>query len=401
MTDTPSALTAPADAREQLRQQMPATKHWAYFDHAAVAPLTAPAAAAICGWAQEAAEQGDVPWPAWAKAVEALRRNSAQFLGADESEIALIHNTTHGIGLVAEGFPWQPGDNVVVPDNEFPSNLLPWSLLKGRGVELRKVPVGPSGEMELSRLHSVMDRRTRIVSVSWVGFASGYRLDVAEVAEVVHQAGALLMLDAIQGLGAFRLDVRASGVDFLAADGHKWMLGPEGAGLFYIRQEHLDLLRPVGVGWGSLATAGFDPNSQALKQSAARYEGGSTNMPGMLGLAQSFRLLSQLHGPQGSSSPLSDAILENVQLLCDRLRRLDFNVHLPRHTDHRSGIIGIDWKDTPFDESLALAARKSCLAAGVALSVRSGRLRVSTHAYNDEQDIDRLAEALVRFRKQL
>ncbi len=194
---------------------MPVTERFAYFDHAAVAPLPALSAKAIAYYAEQASEQGDVPWLTWATQAESLRKTACEFIGADIEELALVHNTTHGIGLVAEGFPWCAGDNVVVPDNEFPSNSLPWGALARRGVELRRVSVDPSGVIDLNRLNQAIDGRTRIVSVSWVGFASGYRLDVAAVAELVHRGGALLMLDAIQGLGAFPIDVRQVQVDFL------------------------------------------------------------------------------------------------------------------------------------------------------------------------------------------
>src|SRR5690606_37199505 len=133
---------------------------------------------------------------------------------------------------VAEGFPWREGDNVVTLADEFPANLYPWMNLKSRGVEARLVPTD-DGRVDLDRLNAACDDRTRIVSVSWVGFASGWRNDVAAVAEIAHRRGAYFFLDAIQGLGAFPIDARAAGVDFLAADGHKWMLGPEGAGVFY------------------------------------------------------------------------------------------------------------------------------------------------------------------------
>lgn len=410
------ALKLPTgSAAEQLRSQMPVTNRFAYFDHAAVAPLTAPAAAAISQYASQAAEQGDLPWPTWDLALARLRTVAAGFLGAGEDEVALVHNTTHGIGLVAEGFPWQPGDNVVIPDNEFPSNSLPWSRLARLGVELRRVAVEPTGELDLSKLSKAIDVRTRIVSISWVGFVSGYRIDVGEVAELVHSRGGLLMLDAIQGLGAFEIDVNATGVDFLAADGHKWMLGPEGAGLFYMRREHLDLLEPLGVGWGSLAAGSFVPGSVDIKNSAARYEGGAANMPGMIGFGQSLSLLQQLHHSTSSRSPnrssLSEAVLSNVETMAERLRQAGFRVYLPQEISRRSGILGISWPATgnstensaadDVPESVALAARKHCIAAGVVLSVRGGRLRASTHAYNNEHDIQRLVDALVDFRKTL
>ena len=409
-----ASLNLPAgSAPEQLRSQMPVTEKFAYFDHAAVAPLPACAATAICQYAGQASEQGDLQWPAWDQALSRLRCVAAGFLGAGEDEVALVPNTTYGIGLVAEGFPWQAGDNVVIPENEFPSNSLPWSRLARLGVELRRVGVEPSGELDLGKLSKAIDVRTRIVSVSWVGFVSGYRIDVGEVAELVHSRGGLLMLDAIQGLGAFEIDVEQTGVDFLAADGHKWMLGPEGAGLFYVRKQHLDLLEPLGVGWGSLAADSFAPGSVELKSSAARYEGGAANMPGMIGFGQSLSLLQQLHGAAGTesqaNSALSEAVLRNVDLLTERLRQAGFRVYLPQDASRRSGIIGISWPagasasskssadDVP--ESVAFAARKHCIAVGVILSVRGGRLRAAAHAYNNEHDIQRLVDALKDFRR--
>lgn len=399
LSSTPSPTVT--TARNRLRQLMPVAKQYAYFDHAAVAPLPTPAVAAITTYAQQASQQGDVPWPSWSAGVAALRSTAAKFIGADNDEVALVNNTTQGIGLVAEGYPWQAGDNVVIPDNEFPSNALPWSALARRGVELRRVPVGPSGKLELSRLEDAIDGRTRIVSVSWVGFASGFRIDVGEVAELVHRHGALFMLDAIQGLGAFPIDVRATHVDFLCADGHKWLLGPEGAGILYIRAEHLDRLQPLGIGWNSLAASGFDPHSQQLKTSAARYEGGSTNMPGMLGFGASFQLLSELHQDAGGSdaaSPIAQSVLYNVASLAEQLRSADFSVNVPAEPRHQSGIVGINWGTSAVDESQLIAARKHCLAAGVVLSVRGGRVRASAHAYNDAEDIQRLVTALKEFR---
>jgi selenocysteine lyase/cysteine desulfurase len=235
----------------ELRRQMPCAEKWAYFDHAAVAPISAPARTALVAWANDLAENGCADWPRWAERLEDVRRRGAELISASTDEIALIRNTTEGVNLVAEGFPWQAGDNVVVPADEFPTNLYPWMNLAARGVEVRRVPVD-QGRVDLDRLAAACDARTRIVAVSWVGYASGWRNDVDALVELAHGRGALLFLDAIQGLGVFPLDVRRTPVDFLAADGHKWLLGPEGAGLFYLRREHLDLLRPVGLGWNSV-----------------------------------------------------------------------------------------------------------------------------------------------------
>jgi selenocysteine lyase/cysteine desulfurase len=158
--------------------------------------------------------------------------------------------------LVAEGFPWQSGDNVVVPADEFPTNQYPWMNLASRGVETRQVPV-EGGRIDLNRLEAACDTHTRIVALSWVGFLSGWRTDLKAAAEMAHRRGALLFVDAIQGLGAFPIDVQTTGIDFLAAGAQKWLLGPEGVGLFYLRRDHLPTLRPLGVGAHSVLLRGM------------------------------------------------------------------------------------------------------------------------------------------------
>ncbi|HZN35168.1 MAG TPA: aminotransferase class V-fold PLP-dependent enzyme, partial [Pirellulaceae bacterium] len=228
----------------RFRAAMPIASRVAYFDHAAVAPLPESARDAIRGWLDQATEEGDPIWTQWARRLEEVRQAAAGLINAQPAEIALVPNTTSGIGLVAEGLPWQRGDNAVTLENEFPSNQYPWMNLASRGVEVRRVPA-PGGALDLNRLEEACDARTRIVSISWVGYATGWRIDPAEVAAICQRRGCLFFLDAIQGLGVFPLDVRAAGVDFLAADGHKWLLGPEGAGLLYIRQELLPELRPL------------------------------------------------------------------------------------------------------------------------------------------------------------
>jgi cysteine desulfurase / selenocysteine lyase len=387
----PNRTKGPADAPvvvkpdwEALRARMPVTRRWAYFDHAAVAPLSEPARDALSAWSRDLAENGDLYWPVWASRLEQVRRQGARLLGAQIDELALVRNTTEGIGLVAEGYPWQPGDNVVLLDDEFPSNRIPWQHLDSRGVETRLVPSTGTND-DLARLAAACDSRTRIVSVSWVGYASGRRFDVAELAKTVHDKGALLFLDAIQGLGVFPLDVQAAGVDFLAADGHKWLLGPEGAGLFYVRAENLDRLRPLGVGWNSVVDAArFSPDERRLKASASRYEGGSPNMGGFVALGASLALLAG-YGTQA----LSKRILALSATACEQLRRCGAVVYGDRTPERTSGIVSFE-----LPGKNPTAVRKKLADLGVALSCRNGKLRISPHAYNDDDDIGRLAAAI-------
>lgn len=388
-----SSICSNSEVCGTFRSHMPITQRFAYFDHAAVSPLPDSAAARVRAFADQATYDGDTVWHEWSNCAEQLRNKCTQLLNCQIEEIALVSSTTQGINLIAEGFPWKPGENVVVPENEFPSNIVPWRNLARRGVELRIVPVDPSGDIDLSELEKGIDSKTRIVAISWVGFLSGYRIAVDEITSIAHRRGALVLVDAIQGLGAFPIDVKASAVDFLAADGHKWMLGPEGAGVLYIDQKHLGMLEPIMVGWNSLEDSfKFNPASVALKCSAARYEGGSTNMVGMMALEASLGLLLSC-GTNRLDSPIASTIAENVQIIHDKLSRLGFETHLPP-LEHLSGIMGISWPGANY-----AAARAHCLSQGVVLSVRGGRLRVSTHGYNDSYDIERLVSALAEYRK--
>jgi selenocysteine lyase/cysteine desulfurase len=369
---------------DDFRREMPVAQAWNYLDHAAVAPIPAPAQRAMTQWAGEASGEGASVWPQWSRRVEEVRASASQLIGAKLDEVALVQNTTSGISLVAEGLPWQPGDNVVTPDNEFPSNAYPWMNLQSRGVETRRVPVGDDGRVDLNRLAEACNERTRIVAISWVGFASGWRNDVAQLAALAHDRGALLFLDAIQGLGVFPLDVEKCGVDFLAADGHKWLLGPEGAGILYIRRDHLDQLRPMGLGWHSVQHEyDFDRIELELKPSAARYEGGSANMVGFIGLGASLKLLLDF----GMSS-ISQRVLETSDYACQQLAAAGATIKSPREGDHRSGIVSFTW---PGDMQ---SIRSNLIAQNILTSFRSGRLRISPHAYNTEDEIDRLVAAL-------
>jgi selenocysteine lyase/cysteine desulfurase len=371
-------------AWRRFRAEMPVANNWAYFDHAAVAPLPARTRQAITQWVAQATEQGDTVWPQWHQGVEACRASAAKLINADRDLVALVHSTTEGLTLVAEGFPWRAGDNVVTLDNEFPSNQYPWLNLASRGVETRRVAAS-DGRVDLNKLADACDGRTRIVTVSWVGYASGWRVDLDQLADMVHRKGALFCLDAIQGLGVFPLDVQATPVDFLAADGHKWLLGPEGAGLFYLRAEHLDLLRPIGVGWHSVAHASdYSKIELDLKPSAARYEGGTQNMVGFLGLAASLELLLE-HGTQS----LSHRVLEITDLACERLRSAGAKIASHRDGPHRSGIVSFELAGRD-----PLETKKRALAAGVVISARAGRLRLAAHAYNNADDVERLVAAL-------
>jgi len=368
----------------EFRRQMPIVQRWAYLDHAAVSPLPEPTRAALVNWAEDATLQGDTSWPNWSRHIEEVRLLAANLVGTLPAEIALLHNTTEGINLVAEGLPWRPGDNVVTLADEFPSNQYPWMNLASKGVETRRVPTS-GGTVSFDGLVQACDRRTRVLAISWVSYSSGWRNDLDRLAELAHSRGALLLVDAIQALGVVPLDVRQTPVDFLAADGHKWLLGPEGAGIFFLRGELLDRLRPMGVGWHSVEHAhDYDRIELVLKPSAARYEGGSQNMAGFTALGASLRLLGRF-----GTAAICRRIFEVTDLACQRLAAIGARIRSDRSPQHKSGIVVFD---LPGRDPKVVRAK--CLSQGVVLSCRAHGLRISPHAYNDASDVDRLIEAI-------
>jgi selenocysteine lyase/cysteine desulfurase len=290
------------------------------------------------------------------------------------------------VNLVAEGIPWRPGDNLIALSSEFPTNRFAWMNLATRGVEVRVLPV-ENERVDLQQIADACDSRTRLIAVSWVGYATGWRNDVDALVELAHRKGALLFLDAVQALGVFPLDLKRTPVDFLAADGHKWLLAPEGAGYFYVRREHLELLRPLGLGWNSVQnSSNYAAPTMNLKPRAERYEGGSYNMGGIAALAASVEFLLEV-----GIERIAQRLLEVTDSLADRLRKLGATVASCRDGDRRSGIVSFTQPGRdPFE------TKKTCLERGVALNFRAGRVRVSPHAYTSDADLERLIECLSR-----
>lgn len=316
-------------------------------------------------------------------------------VNAAPAEIALVPNTTFGISIVSEGLSWKSGDNVVIPAGEFPSNHYPWLHLADQGVELRVVPTGSDGSFSASDVERFCDSRTRVVAASWVGYASGYRIDPLEIASVAHAHGAFFFLDAIQGMGVFPLDVQDSGIDFFAADGHKWMMGPEGAGLFFCRETLLDELRPRVVGWNSVKSCyDFSTIDLTFKPTAARFEGGSQNMCGTLGLGASLDLLRQ-NGYSPQSNCIADRVISITDRLVQGLTGIGFECSSNRSPEHRSGIVSFT-----HPEADPAWLRSKLLDSNIVTSVRNNQLRFSPHAYVNEEDVKKAIEVLTDLVKQ-
>lgn len=366
-----------------LREEFPVTQRWAFFDHAAVSPLPRRTRAALCAWADDLMDHGVVSDPHWVRRVAEVRTLAGRLLNADPLDVAFIKNTSEGIGFIAEGIRWQPGDNVVTAQEEYPANLYPWMNLAERGVEVRMVQSrGP--RVEIDDLRQAIDNRTRLLTLSFVEYSSGFRNDLDAVGQLCREKGIRFLVDAIQGLGVFPVDVQRTPIDFLAADGHKWLLGPEGAGIIYIRRERLNELRTVSVGWNSVVNSrDFSRLDFRLKPHAGRWENGTLNHSGITGLGASLELLLELGIPQ-----VRERIRDLTDHLCTAAVRQGIAVFSSRVGEDWSGIVSLCVSGD------LQALKQRCRAEGIIVNHRAGRLRVSPHCYNTHDELDRLLHLL-------
>jgi len=368
-----------------FRDHFPVTARWAFLDHAAVAPLPDAAVRALDEYGRSLADNGVAAVKDWLGRIGHVRRLAARLINApDPDDVYFVPNTTHGVSVIAEGFPWAPGDNVVLAAEEYPANQYPWMNLAGRGVEVRAVPSRGS-RLSADDLRAAMDARTRVLTVSSVEFASGFCNDLDALGELCRGRGVFFFVDAIQSLGAFPLDVQKTPIDALSADGHKWMLGPEGAGIGYVRREWVGRLHPVGVGAFSVVRPfAFSTIDFALKPHAGRWEGGSYNVPGITALGASLELLLS-----AGVENVAARVLELTDYLCDRAASAGLEVFSSRTAGEKSGIVSLVKPGASPDELV-----RRCRAAGVVAASRADRLRVSPHAYNTPAEIDRFLDVV-------
>jgi selenocysteine lyase/cysteine desulfurase len=369
----------------------PILNQWQFFNHAGVAPLPHAAAKVLRAYAQRA-EQTAYLGATWYHDIEALRVSAAHLIGAHRNEIAFVKNTSEGISIVANGIDWQWGDRVVTSAVEYPANIYPWmEQVRNRGVKLIMVPeesdeAGRRYVPLAKILEEAKDPKTRVVTLSHVEFASGQRHDLAAIGAFCRENNKFFCVDAIQSLGAIPLDVEAMKIDYLSADGHKWLLGPEGAGIFYCRRELIERTRPLMIGWMNVVDAqDFGNYDYTLRADAGRFECGSHNVPGLLALKTSLELLKGIG---------IDQIAQRLKILTDRLilglMMKGYQVLSPRGNFDWSGIVSFVSPRLNHQE-IILRLRKD---QQTEIALREGRLRASPHFYNTEQQMDRLVAAL-------
>ncbi|KRW62128.1 aminotransferase class V-fold PLP-dependent enzyme [Pseudomonas sp. TTU2014-080ASC] len=350
-----------------------------YLNHAAVAPWPQRAVEAVTRFAIENAHTGARDYANWLQLERRLRERLQRLLNApSRSDIALVKNTSEALSFVAFGLDWREGDQIVISDEEFPSNRIVWEALGPLGVEV--VQVNLHGANAEAALLAACGPRTRLMAISAVQYASGLRLDLQRLGAGCNARGVLLCVDAIQQLGAFSLDVQSCNCAFAMADGHKWMLGPEGLGVFYCREDLRSQLKLHEYGWHMLENAGdYSKPEWQPARSARRFECGSPNMLGATALEASLSLLEEV-----SLTTIEQQIEERMQWLIDGLKALpQVQFHSVLEPERRAGILTFsldNWQHAALFEALK---QKQVICAQ-----RGGGIRFSPHFYTRQQSID-------------
>lgn len=379
-------------SRESLDREFPSRAVAVQLDHAAVSPIPRVAAEAMAAYGRRLSTHGGIDWRAWDAEADRLRALGARILGAGEraggaASVSIVCGTASALNLVANALDWKAGDVVVTTESEFPANLTPWLGLARFGVEVRRVPTR-DGAFTAADVAARCDARTRLVALSAVGFHTGFLAPVAEVAAFCRPRGILLGVDAIQAVGAAPVDVEAWDVDYLAADGHKWMLGPEGCGLLYTRPELRARLHAPG-GWKNLrgrAGVWVVPEVPEYQEDARKLEPGALPTPGLYALAASLELLLGIGQPR-----IGERIAACHAALIEELPRAGWTPILFEGELPRSGILAA----RPPDGASAQTAARALAARGFVVSARQGFLRFAPHV-SIEPDEARAAAAELR-----
>lgn len=359
--------------------EFPLTDELIYLNHAAVSPWPKRTSAAVAKFAEQNMVYGSYFYSEWLAKESELRTQLKILLNApSEDDIALVKNTSEALSFVAYGLDWQPGDNIVSSNEEFPSNRLPWQSLEKQGVEFRQADLRSAISPE-DALFELVDSNTRLLTISSIQFASGLRLNLEKIGAFCKDHNILFCIDAIQSLGAVQFDVQAYQADFVMADGHKWMLGPKGLGVFYSTPEARDKLKLTQYGWHMMKdTYNYENKAWEIHPTARRFECGSPNMLGIHALSASLSLLLET-----GMSVVESLIIEKTKYLMDQIDRNEQLFLLSQQRNQlNSGIIIFKHKTVPNNVFYRYLQKN-----GVVCALRGGGIRLSPHFYHHNEEL--------------
>lgn len=370
----------------QLRELFSVTRSLNYLNHAAVSPPPTPTIAAVESQLRDVNTNGSLHYREWVATKERARRLLATMIGARAEQVAFLRNTSDALSSVANGLRWKPGDNLVTFNREFPSNVYPWLRLRDTlGVEVR-VCEERNGRIDLDELINLIDTRTRVVAISHVQYASGFRADLERLGRAARRHDALLVVDVIQSLGVIPIDVDSELIDVAAAAGHKWLLTPEGIGLLYLSDRARERIEPTLVGWISVVDPDdYNNFAQEWNKGTLAWESGTGPSALFYGLEASLRLLTEV-----GVARIEKYLEELTDHLCERLTQGNYEVASSRALGEKSQIVCIRHKENLSPMSLYAHLRERHIVT----APRGDRLRIAPHLYNTVEEIDALVNSL-------
>ncbi len=376
-------------ADEALRlREFPVAREKVFVAHGGVCPIPNRVATAIEEYARHST-LGDQETLAPAFAMNRTRELASRLIGAEVGEVALVGPTSLALSLVAGGLEFEPGDNVIACMDDYPSNVYPWLALREKGVEVRFVETSAFGAIQPDDVLELVDERTLLAALASCHYATGFRLDHETIGRELRKRGVLFCLDAIQTVGA--LPTTVDHVDFLAADSHKWMLGPCAAGILYVRKEVQERLRPELHGWHNIECPDFVAQEELkFKPDARRYEVGSANLLGLVGLHAALELIHEI-----GVDDIAAELLRKRDWFAPALQAKGFEVvHADASRENCSGAVTVQREGADMDALHAMLAENNVMA-----SVRSDRrgrkyLRFTPHYYNTDAEMNRILERL-------
>lgn len=358
-----------------------------YLNHAATGPLPVCALRAMEMYLQEHSAGRIDTYEVDREIIRECREHLAMLINAESPDrIALVHNTSDALNIVARGVPWERGDRILVCEQEFPANVVPYYHLAHLGVEVDLLQL-QNGGIDLHALQKAMTPRTRLFSLSAVQFLNGFRADLASIGAMCRQKNIWFVVDGIQAVGAIPIDVQSMHIDALACGGQKWLLGPQGTGFLYLSERFQSIHRPPFVGWLSVEHPWhFFDYQQPLAPSARRYETGTLNSCGFYGLNASVGFLLNV-----GIHRIHQRIQQLTSILCEELQRFhELTLLTSFDAEHRAGIVALERRDRGSLQETYNKLR----AHGVVVSLREDKLRFSPHFYNTEEEIDQVLNIL-------
>lgn len=386
---TDSTLNTDIDLTIRYQDLFQLEPNLIYLNHAAVAPWPMVTRHAVSRFADENSRQGSLAYPQWLEVEQALREQLCRVIGVgDSATIALVKNTSEALSFVAYGLTWQAGDNIVISNQEFPSNRVVWESLQNQGVEIRAADLSASQDIEATLIEQC-DQHTRLLSISAVQYASGLRINLHRLGEFCRQREILFCVDAIQQAGALPMALEDCEVDFAMADGHKWMLGPEGLGFFYVKPSAMEQLQLTQYGWHMLQNPGeFDNLDWRIADSAKRFECGSPNMMGVHALHASLSLIEQV-----GIDAIAARVLSNSAYLIDQLKSINgVAVVTNEARDRHAGIVSFHIADRDMKLLFQFLTQQQIFCA-----LRGNAIRLSPHFHTPREQLARCIEQIQYF----